>query len=790
MASDNRDVQLLLTEDLSPHKFALLFLIQLYCHHQIPQSKVTAVLTVLINLIDNKPTEDDEEITILPSLQDVVDALGHVGKSNSTEKDKEDEDILRLQMSILKSLWDITSVKQVDNDLLSFNDILEPASTIYTPKEATETDKIKKISSRSLLGSFIYKVTSAFHLLKFDEIFLLYEALVEYREPSRQFYLDHGGIILETPISDSIDGDSDTNNTNTDSQLYDTLNQQLAEIMDTEVPNTCTASSKYFAIPKHDLQVLLERQIHLLETYGTPTPKMLKDIMILMTSPDSNTTSIQNANFNNSASYYYIRYLEHLHACNYNGAFESLHQYFDYMVSSNSKYFYHFALISKASLHEFFGEDEKAIDSIEEAISVAREHKDNSALTYILSWLFNFMKNKPDLWHKQSFFNNNDETQLLNFLIEKSKSVSLSLYSMSYNFETLQRMNSGSTMNNYLESIIKSLYISIHDKVSTFTRSSETMAMVWSRIGNIQLSNIYTEIAIESTNDKRTKIPILIRLNFLKFYKGETEIGFKNLCKLKQDINSKQDYSLYKSVHIRWIILLIQLNLLKGRFRISKELVEILGDSEIKDVELKHELYLLRIEVEINLGNYATALQLICDKLDSELVSSNIYLSIKLNLIKCKVFNYSENYSQSIILLIQQIQLSKKIGFITLMAEGFELFISTLNHLGYYEDSYELLHQVMPMIISIGNKLLVSQCYFELAKVYYHKNLISKVLQFLNLSILGFKDCCHLIKLKQAFEFELQVAQAQGDEQLLHHATESLAKLQARSVQENDYGYV
>ena len=54
------------------------------------------------------------------------------------------------------------------------------------------------------------------------------------------------------------------------------------------------------------------------------------------------------------------------------------------MVSNNSKYFYHFALISRASLHQYFGEDNKAMDAIEEAISVARENKDNSTLTYII----------------------------------------------------------------------------------------------------------------------------------------------------------------------------------------------------------------------------------------------------------------------------------------------------------------------------------------------------------------------------------------------------------------------
>ena len=76
-----------------------------------------------------------------------------------------------------------------------------------------------------------------------------------------------------------------------------------------------------------------------METYGTPTPQYLKDIMMMMISPNSNVGRIQNIQFNNLPSYYYLRYLECLQILNYNEAFASLHQYFDYMVSNNSKYF-------------------------------------------------------------------------------------------------------------------------------------------------------------------------------------------------------------------------------------------------------------------------------------------------------------------------------------------------------------------------------------------------------------------------------------------------------------------
>lgn len=71
-------------------------------------------------------------------------------------------------------------------------------------------------------------------------------------------------------------------------------------------------------------------------------------------------------------------------------------------------------------MHQYFGEDQKAIDSIEEAVSVARENKDNATLTYILSWFYNFMHHKPHLWAQQSLFSKNSGNHLLDFIIKKA----------------------------------------------------------------------------------------------------------------------------------------------------------------------------------------------------------------------------------------------------------------------------------------------------------------------------------------------------------------------------------
>ncbi|CUM67246.1 uncharacterized protein PRCAT00004939001 [Priceomyces carsonii] len=792
MALDGK-INLLLTEDLSPHKITLLFLTEIYSLREIPEERTRPVLQVILSYFENETTYDEgNNICIVPTL---VDLLFNLRKTILEDLSEGDEVVTRdidiIQKLLLRSAWSINSVEDLDARMQRLRNMLIDPLIVFSEPIA----KMKRISSRSFLGALGHKLLTAFQVLKFDEIFLLFESFIDYREISRDLYLSIGGVVKNTAFASEA---TRLNAKNQDTQLFAELNLMLSDSIGTTVPISHQSSfnnnTRLISVPKHDLQGLLDRQIHLLEAYGVETPQSLKEIMKMMTSPNSYSCLIQNINFNNLPSYYYIKYLENLHDSNYNGAFEALHQYFDYMVSSNSKYFYHFALISRASLHQFFGEDEKALDAIEEAISVARENKDNSTLTYILSWLFNFMKNKPELWRKQKFYNNNDAYQLLNFLTQKSHQVSLLLYSMSYGFETLQLMDSGAPMARYLESLMKGMYISINDLIPSFVKLTEISTTVWSRIGAPHLSEAYNEISLGKSDNENDKLSILIRSNYLKFLKGNTEIGLKNLENLKLSV--KNNNALFNMIQIRSLIILIKLNLLKGRSKAAKEIIQILLSNDIKEIELKNELALVNVEVEIALGNYSKALSIIADRL--KLGSSSVYFDISLNLLKCKIFNVSGCHSRALSLTMQQIQKGKKIGLYTVIAEGVVILISLLNNMCYYKDAYQLLLEAMPLIIFVNIKDLTSCAYYEFARTCMNlfrlskgdNSLFNKVLKFLNLSIVGFKSSSNLIMLTKCFELEQELARLKKEDALLEHSRLSIEKLEIRAIEESNYGFV
>ncbi|KAG7661731.1 uncharacterized protein J8A68_004789 [[Candida] subhashii] len=661
-------------------------LIYLYATNSITNDILQSSLILLVKLINNDILYDEqEEIIVIPTL---IDLCYNIHKQQQSSQSSS----IQLQKSLLELLWNIQSIEHLDDWLDKLFGMLVAPNVLFSNKSSS----VKQLSSRSLFGSFIYKIVTSYRLLKFDESFVLYESFVEYRELTRELYESYGGIIPNNePLAPQQQNKGKPEDQ--DQELFNQLNQQLQSTIGINIPNQSMNDSNHnsgetlIPVPNHDLQVLLDNQINLLENYGTPTPKLLKDIMELMTSPNSNMFRIQNITFNNLPSYYYIKYLECLQSSNYNGAFESLHQYFDYMVSNNSKYFYHFALVSRASLHQFFGEDDKAMDAIEEAISVARENKDNSTLTYILSWLFNFMKNKPELWNRQKFYNTRNNSHLLDFLISKSRSVSLSLYSMSYNFETLQIMNSGSSggIDQYMTSLLKAIYISVNDVKPTFVKSAEVAACVWARIGNPILNDDDDDI----------------------------EVAYENLEKLKAGVIDV-DHSLYNSLQTRSLIMLIKMNLMKGRFRISQEIIQVLLDNEIRDIELKHEFIALQIETQICLENYNDALKLISNTISN---TDNLFLTIRLNLLKSSIFNQSGNHSRVISTTIQQIQLAHKSGFMPLIIEGLIILCGSFNALGEYQDSIDIFKSIMPRVLAMNNREYISRAYFELSQAWFGK---------------------------------------------------------------------
>lgn len=644
--------RLLLTEDLTPHKLALLFLVELYCTGAVPMEERSFTLTLVAQMVSgSEDTIYDRatgELVVVPTFHDLCSRLP-----------------TQTRHKLILSLWKINSVESLDSRVRGMHELLAPATQIYA---ATG-----KVLPRSLLGAFIARVTTSLTLVSFDEVFLLMRLFQEYRgrrkgeeEEENNKREEQNGMGIEnksvekeaenpqriSKVKDShvlefpsLDSNDDT--------LFSTLSNQL----DTLIGNDF-GRGEVVPVARQDLEVLLDHQITVLELCGTPTPASLRRILEAMTSHTS--LLLVQSTLSNMPQYYYIRYLEHLHSSNYNGAFELLHQYFDYMVSNNSKYFYHFALVSKASLHQFFGEDQSAIDLIEEAISVARENKDNLTLTYILSWLFNFVRNKPDLRLLSVFNTASSEHQLLDFLVQKARQVSLSLYAMSFNFKAIQLMHSGDGTATFFDALLKATYVALHDStLQLFVKAAETQSAVWHTVGVPALSTVYHELAMEFSDKPIDRLLLVLKHEFLTRLRCDAKGLRESLERLHDEHRElvARNNSVLNAFQVRMAIVGVREHMDGGRSTVAGQMIAVLEHSVIQELELRNEVVLLRVENAMLVRNHAAALALI----ESHSKHGPAVFVMRLAVLRCEVYWQTGNYHKGLVRLVKLVERARQL---------------------------------------------------------------------------------------------------------------------------------
>lgn len=844
------NTKFLITEDLSPHKVALLFLVTLYVANELPSRRT--ILALLATQLEGEPIQHDGQLVIAPSLQDLCDAIQRVHEAlvnryaigrketvdqmESTDSSRSNESADSVKFKLLHLMWSI------DNAETLHRHIVGSFSMLSDPLQVTNLGSEIIASPRSFMGRFVQKLVVSVRLLHLDESLLLFASLREYRALSETLFASLSSMNMEpakltmneplistsplfatwTSISKTLFATLPPAESNDDLDLFEKLTMQLLECRDVQVTpaDANDDSNTILPILLLDLDVLIDRQVQLLEKFGTPTPSDLKSIMKMMASPSHNSSTIQNNYYNQSPSCYYLQYLQNLHSGDYHGAFDSLHQYFDYMVSKGSKHFYHFALISKASLHQYFGEDDKALNSIEEAISVARENKDNATLTYILTWLFHFMKHKPTLWNDQSLYQNNNELRLLEFLIKKSQNVSLLLSAMSYRFEADTLMCSGGAMNKYLESTFKATYISVNDHPTSFVKSCELTSTMWMRIGIPYLAELYADIGYQNATISGTcsdRLGLLIRRNSIKHWRGHSEDALKGIDSLFQDVSG--NIPQHRILQTRKMLMQIENDLRKGRKRFAGELMQTLNSFENLDFDTESEKKRLLAMIHASNGNSSQALSLLGHQSSSTnpqspVMQPNLINAIKTNLLRASILNLSGAHSRAFSLVIQQLQHAKKLGFQALIVEGMSTLVSVLNNLGKNYDAFLIASEVLPAFISVGNQQQIAGIYYQLAvsccllleesdsqQELPKKELFTKFLCFLSISITSYRKTLDLVLLTACFELEKRMAQARPllaaemrdskpFDDFKSHSQIGLSILRKRANEESDYGYL
>lgn len=356
---------------LGTAQVALAALVEMYCCRVVPVSTLPPLLGVLVALVGGDAYEGTLE-GILTRLREAIQ-----GYNKSSEGDAEEVERIFVDrlagISCLDALYDyLTGLSRLVKDSLESSQERERSEGTDSLRGSSggavsAASAPRTVRASSFLGVFLSKITLAVRAMGFEDMIVVWDAFCAYR-----------GLVCPTK--------------------------------DLAAPCWAANLSRQTAAPElishEDIRHLLAFQAARLQSNGGPVPL---DVTRVLDALAATPTGVSES--------HYVAYLRHWRAGDYDAALSALHRYFDYMMSSRHRYYYHYALLALATLHASFSCEDEALRAINEAIMVAREARDSVCLNYLLAWLFDFLNERPHLENSGDM----SRDQILAFLLHKSR---------------------------------------------------------------------------------------------------------------------------------------------------------------------------------------------------------------------------------------------------------------------------------------------------------------------------------------------------------------------------------
>lgn len=770
---DYEATRVVLTPSFAPYKIVLLALVAAYCAGILPKKTHRPLLATVVKYIEGPAGQLDTRTSVnIPTLDEILASIKESClKADSVNGPEYAKDI---ELRLLHALWSLKALDSLHTFISRSNSIVVP--NLKEGKKKMEQMEIEAaphylLTSSSFLGKFVSNCASAFIALEFDQTEQLWISFVNFRKSSKSSWVrNHSHQMLDV---------NDFFGTPTSGDDFSWLTPVFKALPLNEVNSKETIE----LVSQEDLTKLIDHQVHIFETYGTETSPELRNTLTLMTQAETGKIP----------AIHYISYLQCLRDADYEGAFNSLHRYFDYMMSNQRAVFYHYALLCLATLHAAFDCDGEAIRAIEEAISVARENKDFACLNFVLSWLFNFLKDRPELTH--NFYVSS--AQLLQFLKSNAGETSSSLHSTAYQSEAMQIMLEGGSISSALESLTKAAYISLNDDYTlvSFISYCALASALWFRVGNFELSQLYCDISLESSTSISQKISIMIRKASIEFSSGNIENAFKILEEQKVLVVS--DLRLSKELVSHKLLLLSQQCIRSSRYKMAQYYLEKLKAQRHINVDIESGLHYWTAYLHLKLGDTHEAFQIVSKQISIfTKKSSNRYWYVKFTLLHCEIMGQSSAPARAVFAAIKCLQAASKSGYTLLVLESVLKLAEILKNLDQYDDMRVLLVNCLPYFEQSADLELKSKAHQlfadNLILTYDGKNAtkeekiiqITKIVEHLEKAIDGFRKISMFADIKSCLELQIKIGQNINHQQLLDHARASMSSINAKIQQE------
>lgn len=767
-------LHLFVNGDVSGWNFSLILLIRLYLSSRGGEKR--RVLRVLMQLMYGTmfPLQQDE--LGISTASDICGLLRSTQLSVVDELDNECHGTKRpLDQKYLALLWEVTS----------FESLREAVQNFSNPGSGSTLVLGIQLSHRSHLGRFVHRFATALSTLNMDEESFLFEGFCSFRELTRERHqeilriLHPGG-----PISIGTVSPSEIN----DTELFNSLARAPERAPTNGFPDTNQKVIAYICGP--EINRVIDNQIQFLEKSGFQTPSHIKDVL-------ESVLAISNEKLENSTSSrfdaaLYLAYLEQLYKGDYLEAMNCLHLFFDRMVSQGSKFFYHFALIFKAALHRLFGEDESSMDSICEAITVARENKDYETLANVLTWLFEFLEERPHLRYNISNHHFQNREQLLQSLMKGGRALASPLLFASARYELEHGLQCGIPYAEAEVMLLKATFIALQVGESSLLDIFLTSAHFWEQFGIDDLERVYvnmglkTAYRLQSTHSHRLlefshAISSLMRGYFRQATNSKEvpEESTKVFCN-HHDIRDLRVFMTSKALYQN------------SNYPLAIELLKSISIPTTRSKKFNALKIGLEARILFHQGRLRDALKVLVDAIKS-IEESDAFSTEMLKNDLAFIKYHGSTVEGAFSCVVQQIQTCAFKDFINPFLEAATTLVSVIFGDEERTIAYQLCREILPVSIWSDNMvalartcLYLSEAYLQDAKDALHQiekeSALRLSLAYLEIAVATFKQMGILSELARSFEIESQIVEA-----FVGSPDEALKGLQLHADQGTEY---
>ncbi|KAF9938179.1 anaphase promoting complex subunit 5 [Mortierella alpina] len=310
---------------LTPHKVAILILLEYLCQSQCPQESAQSLMLFLLKCIQD-PAEylhrDVNEFGALVTSTVGPHAWNHLRAT-----------LKRIKSPHHLSDFFLSKLEQEDTTPRDVSLRRIGLANLVLPRGDIMSDGMNfRLDSASIMGLYVRKAQIEYKRLLFEDMCRFFTAFLTYvsaldRHPSTKEPPS------ETPEELSVMSVFDLE------KFLDLQAEQLSNVSQSEIPDALLA------------------HVYSIQSRMPALPKT-----------------------------HYIACLHAQQTGNFEVAIQSLHRFFDYCMSLDGRVLHQYALLNLAILHARFSHHDQALIALRETIEVARNHMDEECLSYALKY--------------------------------------------------------------------------------------------------------------------------------------------------------------------------------------------------------------------------------------------------------------------------------------------------------------------------------------------------------------------------------------------------------------------